>query len=500
MANKLDLISVAPSVPVLAPDRSIRSDGWSNALSGMGTRRDKRRYTTFDLTSVLDARTLSFMYMGDGLAATIVDTFAEDMTREWGIVENDPIPKGKSLGVIESELARLDAPTHIRQAKIWGRLFGGALVFIGAQDGQTPDKELKPDRVRSIEFLKVIELPDILTYDCLYDMNMKSPNFGKIDQYAVQIRVGDEWQKMYIHASRCIPFFGHTVPSSMTGISSDVRYWGISCLQPVLDYLRDFSGAMGSTSSILLEFIIGKYKFSDLDEMLAKGGENKLKTRVEAIDMTKSTIHSVILGVDEEYSRDSATVTGIADLLDRFMMNLSAVTRYPVTKLFGRSPAGLNATGENDLKNYYDAVRSEQSATTKYLQNLVNIIANLKNLKGEYTWKWKPLFQLSEKDQAEVKRLEAECVRTYADAYERMMNQTVLQPEDTWKLMFEKILGPRAESFFTQKIEEEIEQTVERNARIQEASAEAKGTEEGEGGDDKTTPKSGDKKIPTDPK
>lgn len=496
-SNKLDLLPAVRVDTTPAPS-PMRVDGWSNALSGMGTTRDKRRYTTFDYTTLLDSRTLSFMYMGDGLSTRIVNTFAEDMTREWGIIENDPIPAGKTMGTIEAELARLDAPTCIRQAKIWARLFGGALVFIGAQDGQSPDKELKPDRVRSIEFLKVIELPDILTYDCLYNMDMRSPNFGKIDQYAVQIRVGDKWEKMYIHASRCIPFFGITVPSSMSGISADVRYWGISCLQPVLDYLRDYSGAMGSTSSILLEFIIGKYKFSDLDEMLAKGGESKLRTRIEAIDMTKSTIHSVILGTDEEYSRDSATVTGIADLLDRFMMNLSAVTGYPVTKLFGRSPAGLNATGENDLKNYYDAVRSEQTATTKYLQNLINIIANLKNLKGEYTWKWNPLIQLSEKDQGEVKRLEAERVRTYADAYERMMNQGVLMPEDTWKLMFEKELGPRDESFFEEKIEEEIERTVERNARIQKASAEAKASVEGASGNGGSAAEGGDQEVPPD--
>jgi phage-related protein (TIGR01555 family) len=349
--------------------------------------------------------------------------------------------------------------------------------------------ELNPDKVRAIEFLKVIELPDILTYDCTYDMDMKSPEFGKIAQYAVQIRVGHEITKRYIHASRCIPFFGQKIPSSVAGVSEDARYWGISKVQPVLDYLRDFTSAMGSVSSILLEFIIGKYKFSDLDEMLAKGGEDRLKTRVEAIDMTKSTIHSVILGTDEEYSRDSATVTGIADLLDRFMMNLSAVTQYPVTKLFGRSPAGMNATGENDLKNYYDAVRSEQAATTKYIQNLVNIIANLTNIDGEFPWKWNPLFQLSEKDQAEVKRVEAEEYRTYTDGDERMLNQGVLMPEDVFKMRYEKTLGKRDANFFLQREEEEAARAIEQNKLMLEATA------QGEGGDDETGAEGGNKKA-----
>jgi hypothetical protein len=36
------------------------------------------------------------------------------------------------------------------------------------------------------------------------------------------------------------------------------------------------------------------------------------------------------------------------------MMDVAGAARTPVTKLFGRSPAGLNATGESDIKNYYD--------------------------------------------------------------------------------------------------------------------------------------------------
>lgn len=497
MADKLDLAGIS-NLPAVIPTATslvpFRTDGWKNALSGMGTKRDKRRYTTFDFTYLLDNITLSHMYMGDGLTTRIVDTFADDMTREWGKAQNDPIPEGKTQGTIEAEFARLDVSTCINQAKKWARLHGGALIFIGALDGNDPSVKLNPDKVKSIEFLLVIELPDILTYDCKYNMDMTSPEYGKIDQYAVQIRVGNQIIKKYIHASRCIPFFGQKIPSSVSGVSVDVRYWGISKVQPVLDYLRDFTGAMGAVSSILLEFIIGKYKFSDLDEMLAKGGEDRLKTRIEAIDMSKSTIHSVILGTDEEYSRDSATVTGIADLLDRFMMNLSAVTQYPVTKLFGRSPAGMNATGENDLKNYYDAVRSEQAATTKYIQNLVNIIANLHNLTGEYPWVWNPLFQLSEKDQAEVKRVTAEEARTYADGDERMLNAGVLMPEDVFKLRFEKVLGKRDENFFIEKEEEAAERAIERNVATQKATG---GPEEG--GDDKPSTEVGNKKVSKKP-
>jgi len=44
------------------------------------------------------------------------------------------------------------------------------------------------------------------------------------------------------------------------------------------------------------------------------------------------------------------------------MMDLSGASRIPVTKLFGRSPAGLNSTGEGDLENYADFIEQECEA------------------------------------------------------------------------------------------------------------------------------------------
>ena len=43
-------------------------------------------------------------------------------------------------------------------------------------------------------------------------------------------------------------------------------------------------------------------------------------------------------------------------MYDCIMMDVSGAARTPVTKLFGRSPAGLNSTGEADMRNYYDYI------------------------------------------------------------------------------------------------------------------------------------------------
>lgn len=429
-------------------------DGWQNFATGIGTRKDKRRYNNFKLDVIYPIETHVEAYSSDGLVRRIVDCIPEDAFREWGYFKGDPEDEDGD-GVLERELLRLQAPTIFAKAGSWARLTGGALIYIGAIGAGAPNTPLVAEKIKNIEFLKVIDLGDIVTSSCKFNTDLSSPDFGKIETYHVRIRAGNDATYRDIHASRCIPLYGTPLPSSsfMGGMTLELRHWGVSIMQYIYDDLRDFRGAFANTAAILQEFIIGKYKFSDLDEMLAAGNETRLQNRIQGMEMTKSLINAVMLGVDEEYTRDSASVTGIPELLDRFMMMMSAVTGIPVTKLFGRSPGGLNATGDSDSGNYYDQVRSYQIGLTTYIQNFGQIIMGWKKIKGDHPWVWNPLYQQTEEQKANAERIKAENSRTLADADQRMLQEGVLQPGDVWKMRFEETLGPRADSEFEIPIE-----------------------------------------------
>ena len=53
---------------------------------------------------------------------------------------------------------------------------------------------------------------------------------------------------------------------------------------------------------------------------------------------------------------------GLQEVYESMCLNLCGASHYPMTKLFGRSPGGLNATGDSDLQNYYDYVNSQREA------------------------------------------------------------------------------------------------------------------------------------------
>src|SRR5690606_16145505 len=101
--------------------------------------------------------------------------------------------------------------------------------------------------------------------------------------------------QMKVHRSRIIEFRGRQVPRQMKTVESDIeaKYWGISEITPIFSYLSQFSAGMTNVGSLLYELVIGKYKFADLDEILAQGNEGLLRTRMSAIDEGKSVIHAV---------------------------------------------------------------------------------------------------------------------------------------------------------------------------------------------------------------
>jgi len=51
---------------------------------------------------------------------------------------------------------------------------------------------------------------------------------------------------------------------------------------------------------------------------------------------------------------------GLSEVYAEFMMDMAGAAEIPATRLFGRSPQGMNSTGESDLINYYERIAQLQ--------------------------------------------------------------------------------------------------------------------------------------------
>ncbi len=395
---------------IVSPKKENKQDNWSNFFAGLNGKKDKSKYTTFGDYTIIDDFTLSSLYISDGLGGRIVDIVADDMTREWIKVGD-----GKNK-IIDDELIRLNAEETFNQALRWQRLYGGSLLIIGVMDGQKPEKKLNVNRIRNIEYLKAVDRTCVPIEECKFDTDPASPTFGQVLIYKVNYTINGKVIPMWIHASRCIPFFNDPVPSYAKNLTdSNIKYWGMSSLQRIYEELRDLGGIMQSTVNVMYEFIIGKYKLEHLNEMLASGAEKALVTRMEIMELSKSVLNAVILSDNEEYTRDYANLSGIPEVIDRFMLKLAGSTSIPVTRLFGRSPAGLNATGENDLRNYYDLIEANQrNRLMPQLRKLITMICKFKGVQIPDI-EFNSLYQLDGKEKADIEKTKAETEKIYAD-------------------------------------------------------------------------------------
>lgn len=383
-----------------------KKDGWNNALIGLGKRNtDKTVHTQFGEAPVFTDEELSQMYMGDGLGKRIIDLKPQDAIREWIKIPGDPQDK------ILKELKRLDAQTVFKKALSYARLYRGAIIVM-VEPGVVDLSKPMSKNPKAITSLRVYSAARINMNHFTITDDPTSEYFDDVEIFPVNTRSG---KLLSIHRSRCLVFKGEEAPDEGQ-IDFKYLYWGLPAIMPIYNAVKNWGSVEQAVVNLLLEFNVGKYTLSNLAQMLSSNDEstlNMLYDRMDIINASKSLLNSVLLGEGEGYERDSASVSGLDKLLEIIMINVAAVSGYPVTRLWGRSPQGMNATGEGDETVYYDDIAHMQEIIVQPpLQRLSSIIGNYMGV-SDSEIEFNPLKQLSEKEQAEVANKNAQTDQIY---------------------------------------------------------------------------------------
>ena len=422
----------------------IKNDGWMNLFSGMGTKADKRKSTKAVPNGFLMDAELETIYADDGLGARVIDLLPDDMMKQ-GWHYNFPDEKEgfeKYSETYDEFFKVIRANDKITKALKWARLYGGCLILLGVYDGEELDQPLNLNKIRNFENLKIIPRNNVMYGTLEWQMNPKEPHYGQVEYYPVTFYTGKQYFVKRIHYTRVIELHGIEIPSSDASIiPMEYRYWGLSVLQRIQDRLKDLGTAFGSLSELFHELTIGKYKYKDLAEIMAsQGGEKLVQNRLQSMDLMKSTFHSVLMDMDEDFVRDTISFSGVSEVLYQFMMLTSASTGYPMTKLFGISPGGLNSTGDSDMYQYYDMVRAkQQTELLPILERLVHIISEWQKI-PEPKIEFNPLEQMTEKEQAELEEKKANTERMKMETYQGYINMGIMSPEIVEELEFGETL------------------------------------------------------------
>lgn len=404
MATILDssgnpMASASPSGQVIPLFR----DGLANLVSGAGTSIDRSVYDSWYFMPITPQEILAG-YRSNWLIGKIVDVPAEDMVREW----RDWQAGEGQIEKLEEIERRFDIIGKVQQGIAYGRLGGGAMLLgYGDADPSQPAPDATTD---SLKYAHVFNRWEITAGD--QDRDLTSPWFGQPKHFEIN---GDA-NRVKIHPSRMIVFKGQPVPA-MAGASWHDVFWGDSILQRVDRAVKNAIKANDGFARLIDEAKIDVYRLSGFMQNLISD-EAGVRKRVEYTDAGKSSLRGVYLDKDDEFTQRQLSLTGMPEMIESLLSVVAGAADIPATRLLGRAPQGMNATGEGDEKNYHTMIRSKQrlylSPAVDRLDDVL-IPSALGSRPDDVGYKWAPLSLPSEKEQAETNKLKAETIMLYVD-------------------------------------------------------------------------------------
>lgn len=349
------------------------ADGFQNMQArlgvGSGNLSDANTYVQSNLLT-RQPRTLEFMYRGSWIVGAVVDSIAEDMTREG-------VDFGSSIkpDIIERLQARQDDLglwQGLQETIQWSRLYGGAIGVIQV-DGQDMATELRVETIDRDQFIGIKALGRWELMPVTTDMVLKNgPLVGHPEKYLVGPQAS-AFQMQEIHHSRVVRMEGYRLPYFQRIAESG---WGLSVIERMYDRLVAYDSTSQGAAQLVFKAYLRTLKVEGLRNILAAGGaaEAALEKNIEAIRRFQSSEGLTLIDAKDEFDAITYTFAGLNDLLLGFGQQLSGATQIPLVRLFGQSPAGMNATGESDFRAYYDAIGAKQE---KDLRGPVNKIMHI---------------------------------------------------------------------------------------------------------------------------
>lgn len=453
-----------------------KMDGWVNQLTGLGdSLRDKSLGSSFYRQPVLTVDECEALFHHDDLAQVICTAVPEDALREGLLVsrsldddgeldlpdveledperapenelDRDPSAPEATPGRrqdadlavdvaqdsqawMDQRVRELQLADRLQEAMTWGRTFGGSAILLMVEGSGAPDTPLVDELVTRVSQLAVVDRGDLSAFSWYDDPSQEK--YGQVELWSLNLVDSSgavAVTSVRIHESRLVMFRG-----AMTSRRERQRNggWDHSVLQKCINILRQTNQAWDSVIHMMNDLSQAVFKIQGLIDAIAENDHSAITRRMAVVDMVRSVARAIVLDAEEEDFSvvERGAVTGVDGLLDKTFLRLSAAGRMPVFRMFGQSPAGLNATGAVDLRWWYDTVRTSQTHEIKpRAERIIRLVAHEPEFLGEDPSQWEvsfpSLWQMTPTEEAALRASIAATDKTYIDA------QVILPEEAT---------------------------------------------------------------------
>ena len=334
-------------------------------------------------------------------ARKIVRIPVEDALRKEWIAEGveEEMAKGIML-----KLKQMNFLHVLSRSLMLERLLGGCLTFLGLDSNEdNTDKRYNPREGSALRFCNAIPISRISRMT--WDTNPLSEYYMRPTKYLIN---GEG-----VHVSRCLVWDGEPLfdpyDFALTNFRSNLAGFGPSKLAPIWDDIvkavgtRQAAYQLIQTNNAIIAAVTGLQDLAGTTP-----GQASLK-KLKEIANSLSVFRAALVDADRvNVTQSAASFGSVPELIITFIQVLSAASDIPATRFIGQAPGGLNATGESDLENYYNMLDSYQLLRIEpALRRTYDMIGyNMFSkewpaAREKLTFKFPPLWNLSEKEEAE---------------------------------------------------------------------------------------------------
>ena len=291
----------------------------------------------------------------NGMIRTCIQTVADDVTREWITITGGDKTDPNLIDDLSQQFDKLKMRTVFNKAVAMMGYMGGAFIYIdtGTDDPSVPlVLSDKSDEIKQGTKLKFVVVDPVNCSLGRYNANnplkddyLTDPQFWYI--------LGRE-----VHSSRLIVLRDNLPP---TLLRPAYNFLGIPQAQILWDYVMHWNRARVSVAGILEKLNLLVFQTNTEYLLSSSNGVGQLDAKMLALSRYRDNDSVVVCDKNSEDIKNiTLTISGVTDVVRQALEFIAAINRTPAVKLLGISPSGFNATGESDIRNYYDHIMSKQ--------------------------------------------------------------------------------------------------------------------------------------------
>lgn len=349
-------------------------DGYSNVPANLGAGANNLVQTANYAMErfTWDYYTLNILFRNNWIAKAIIEKPANEMLKNGFSIHSQIEPD--KIDKIMNIWQKTKTQNKFLKCLKWARLYGGCLLIPMIENQGDLSKPLDYETIMPDSYKGCFTVdrwsgvsPSIELVD-----NITDPDFGQPEYYDVSDNTTGKTFR--IHHSRVIKMIGREMPYWEEIAET---YWGASELEHVYTELKKRDDTSANISFLIFLANIRVFKMDGMSQMLSIGDQQAAQRVYETMKtMNHLMCNTGTLAIDkeEDFAMHGYSFTGINDVYESFMLDISGAAEIPVDKLFGRSPSGFNS-GAETLQNYYDTIDEKRETYVREpLEKIVKII------------------------------------------------------------------------------------------------------------------------------